>query len=339
MRVGNNHWSGISKSFFGVALCALLFALCLSAEAEQFERMRHIGALMNLNANDPESKIYIAAFLEGLRKAGWTAGRNVQIEYRSTAGDPNLVRKFAEELVALAPDVILTVGGSHVGPLQQVTRSVPIVFVQVADAVGGGFVNSLARPGGNATGFTNFEFDISTKWLEILKEVAPRMTRTAVLRDPTNPSGTGQFGAIQAVAPSFGIEVSPIGLHDTGEIERGLTAFAHEPNGGVIVTPSSLAIVHRDLIITLAARLRLPAIYPFRYFVTDGGLISYGPDVVDQYRAAAGYVNRILKGERPADLPVQKSTKVDLVVNLKAAKQIGVTIPPNVLMRADQVIR
>jgi putative tryptophan/tyrosine transport system substrate-binding protein len=323
---------------FWLLICVFLTASHIS-EAQHPERMRRIGALMNLEANDSESQIYIAAFLEGLQKLGWTVGHNVQIDYRWTAGDPNRIRKYAEELLALAPDVILTVGGSHVGPLQQVTRSVPIVFVQVADAVGGGFVNSLARPGGNATGFTNFEFDISTKWLEMLKQIAPRMTRTAVLRDPTNPSGTGQFGAIQAVAPSLGVEASPVGLHDASEIERGLTGFAHEPNGGVIVTPSSLAIVHRKLIISLAARLRLPAIYPFRYFVTDGGLISYGPDVVDQYRRAAGYVDRILKGEKPADLPVQQSTKVDLVINLKAAKQIGLTIPPNVLARADKVIK
>ena len=262
-----------------------------------------------------------------------------RIDYRWTAGDAERVRKYAAELVAFTPDVILTVGGSHVGPLQQVTRSVPIVFVQVADAVGGGFVNSLARPGGNATGFTNFEFDISGKWLELLKQIAPRMTRTAVLRDPVNPSGTGLFGAIQAVAPSFGVEVSPVSLRDVGEIERGLTEFSREPNGGVIVTPSSLAIVHRELIITLAARFRLPAIYPFRYFVTEGGLISYGPDVVDQYRRAAGYVDRILKGQKPADLPVQRSTKVDLVINLKTAKAIGLTVPPKLLASADAVIK
>ena len=301
--------------------------------------MRRISALMNLEASDPESQLYIAAFLQELQKLGWTVGRNVRIDYRWTAGDADRVRKYAAELVALAPDVILTVGGSHVGPLQQVTHTVPIVFVQVADAVGGGFVNSLARPGGNATGFTNFEFDISTKWLEILKQTAPRMTRTAVLRDPANPSGPGQFGAIQAVAPSFGVEVIPIGLHDAGEIERGLTAFSRGSNGGLIVTPSSLAIVHRKLIITLTARLRLPAIYPFRYFVTDGGLISYGPDVADQYRRAAGYVDRILKGEKPADLPVQQSTKIDLAINLKTAKTLGLTVPPNLLASADAVLK
>jgi putative ABC transport system substrate-binding protein len=324
---------------FALVACALALAFCAPAEAQHADRARRIGALMGLGANDTESQIYTGAFEEGLKKLGWTAGRNVQIDYRWTEGDPSRIHKYAAELVALAPDVILTVGGTHVGPLQQATHTIPIVFVQVADAVGGGFVESLARPGGNATGFTNFEFDISAKWLEVLKEISPRMTRTAVLRDPTNPSGSGQFGAIQAVASSFGVEAIPLGLRDTAEIERGLTAFAKKSNGGVIVTPTSLAIVQRGLIIALTNRLRLPAIYPFRYFVADGGLISYGPDVVDQYRRAAGYVDRILKGENPANLPVQKSTKVDLVINLKTAKQIGLTIPPNVLARADRVIK
>jgi ABC-type uncharacterized transport system substrate-binding protein len=274
-----------------------------------------------------------------LQKAGWIVGRNLEIEYRWTGGDPQLTRKYAAELVALNPHVILTAGGAQVGPLQEVTRSIPIVFVQVADAVGAGFVNSLAKPGGNATGFTNGQFDISAKWLEVLKQISPSMKRVAVLRDSANPSGTAQFGAIQAVAPSFGVEASPIGLHDTAEIERGLTAFTQQPNGGVMVMPNSLAIVHRAFIIAQTTRLRLPAIYPFRYFVTDGGLVSYGPDVVDQYRRAAGYVDRVLKGEKPAELPVQQSTKVDLAINLKAAKQIGLTIPPNVLARADRVIK
>jgi ABC-type uncharacterized transport system substrate-binding protein len=234
---------------------------------------------------------------------------------------------------------ILAAGGSQVGPLQLATRSIPIVFVQVTDAVGRGFVKSLAKPGGNATGFTNFEFDISTKWLELLKQLAPRMIRTAVLRDPNNPSGTAQFGAIQAVASSIGVEVTPIGLSDGGEIERGLSEFGREPNGGVIVTPSGLAIVHRELIIGATARLKLPAIYPFQFFVADGGLISYGPDVVDQYRRAAGYVDRILKGQKPADLPVQRSTKVDLAINLKTAKALGLTVPPMLLTSADTVLK
>jgi len=315
----------------------LTFVPC--TEAQQPNQMRRIGVHMNLGAKDAEAQVYTGAFVDSLQKLGWTVGRNVQIDYRWTEGDPARIRKYAEELVALAPDVILTVGGSQVGPLQQATRTIPIVFVQVTDAVGRGLVESLAHPGGNATGFTNFEFDISAKWLETLKEVAPRMRQTAVLRDPTNSTGTAQFAAIQAVGPSFSVEAIAVGLGDETEIERGLTAFAKRPNGGVIVTPTSLAFIHREFIIGLANRLRLPAMYPFRNFVTDGGLISYGPDVVDQYRRAAGYVDRILKGERPANLPVQASTKVDLVINLKTAKQIGLTIPPNVLARADRVIK
>jgi putative ABC transport system substrate-binding protein len=311
----------------------------LPAHAQQPERMRRIGVLLYLQENDPEARAYVAAFLQGLQALGWTVDHNVRIDYRFTGGDADRIRKYAAELVALVPDVILVAGGSHVGPLQQATRSIPIVFVQVTDPIGGGFVTSLARPGGNATGFTVFEFNISAKWLELLKEIAPRMTRTAVLRDPANPSGTGQFGAIQAVAPSLGVEVSPIGLHDAGEIERGVTAFARGSNGGLIVTPSGLAIVHRELIITLAARYRLPATYPFRYFATSGGLISYGPDVVDQYQRAAGYVDRILKGEKPANLPVQQSTKFELVLNLKTAKALGLTIPQSVLIRADEVFQ
>jgi putative ABC transport system substrate-binding protein len=232
----------------------------------------------------------------------------------------------------------MVAGGSHVGPLQQVTRTIPIVFVQVADAVGGGFVESLAHPGGNATGFTNFEFDISSKWLELLREVAPRTTRTAVLRDPSNPTGTAQFGAVQAVGRGIGIEATPIGLRDAAEIERGISEFAARPNGGLIITPNGLAIVHRALIIELAKRYLLPAIYPFRFFVSDGGLISYGPDAVDQFRRAAGYVDRILKGEKPADLPVQQSTKVALTINLRTAKALGLDVSPTLLARADEVI-
>ena len=300
---------------------------------------RHLGVLTYLEENDPQSKIYLDAFVQALQKLGWTVGRNLRIDIRWTGGDAERARKHAAELVALAPDVILVAGGRTMVPLQQATHTIPIVFVQVADAVGGGFVKSLAKPGGNASGFTNFEFDISTKWLELLKQIAPRMTRTAVLRDPNNPSGTGQFGAIQAVAPSLGVEASPIGLSDGREIEGGLNEFGRQPNGGVIVTPNGLAIVHRQLIIRTTTRLKLPAIYPFRFFVDEGGLISYGPDVVDQYRGAAGYVDRILKGQKPADLPVQRSTKVDLVINLKTAEQIGLTVAPNLLARADRVIR
>ena len=311
----------------------------LMARAQQPpHRVRRLGVLLYLNEEDVESKTYIAAFAKQLAELGWIVGGNLQIDYRWTGGNVARLRQYAAELVALAPDVILVAGGSHVGPLQQLTRTIPIVFVQVADAVGGGFVESLARPGGNATGFTNFEFDISSKWLELLREVAPRTTRTAVLRDPSNPSGTAQFGAVQAVGRGIGIEATPIGLRDAAEIERGISEFAARPNGGLIITPNGLAIVHRALIIALAERYRLPAIYPFRFFVSDGGLISYGPDAVDQYRRAAGYVDRILKGEKPADLPVEQSTKVALTINLKTAKALGLEVPPTLLATADQVI-
>ena len=269
---------------------------------------------------------------------GWTDGRNVRIDIRWGAGDADRIRKYAAELVALAPDVILATGSAAVGPLLQATRTVPIVFVHVADPVGAGFVESLARPGGNATGFTTFEYGMSGKWLELLKEIAPGVTRAAVLRDPAIAAGIGQFGAIQSVAPSLGVEVSPVDVRDAGEIERAVAAFARAPNGGLIVTASALAIVHRDLIITLAARHKLPAVYFARYFVTGGGLISYGPDLVDQYRRAAGYVDRILKGEKPADLPVQAPTKYELVINLKTAKALGLDVPPTLLARADEVI-
>ena len=305
--------------------------------AQQPERVRRVGALIYLAADDPEAQLYSAAFIQGLQELGWTVGRNLQIDFRWTHGDADRVRKYAAELVAQSPDVILVAGGSHVGPLQQASRTVPIVFVQVTDPVGGGFVSSLARPGGNTTGFTVFEFDIGAKWLELLKQIAPRTTRVVVLRDPTNPSGTGLFGAIQAVAPNFGGGGKPVGLRDADEIERGVTA-AGMSNGGLVVTPSGLAIVNRDVIIKLAAQLRLPAVYPFRDFALGGGLLSYGPDVVDQYRRAAGYVDRILKGEKPADLPVQRSTKLELVVNLKTAKALGLTIPQSLLLRADEVI-
>ena len=310
----------------------------LAARAQQPERVRRIGVLMNLAADDPEAKTYIGTFLQQLQELGWNVGRNVQIDYRWTAGDASLIRNFAAELIALTPEVILTVGGSYVGPLQQATHSIPIVFVQVADAVGGGFVNSLARPGGNATGFTNFEFDFSGKWLELLKQIAPHVTRTAILRDPANPSGAGQFGAIQAVAPSFGVEVSPVNMRDAGEIERDVTAFAQKPNGGLIVTPATLAVVYRALIVTLAARHRLPAIYPFHYFVSGGGLMSYGYDAVQQFHDAAFYVDRILKGEKPADLPVQAPTNYELVINLKTAEALGIAVPPSLIARADEVI-
>jgi putative ABC transport system substrate-binding protein len=310
----------------------------LAARAQRPDRMRRIGVLLSFAPDDPESLAGVGAFLQGLQQLGWTDGRNVRIDYRMTSGDADRSRKYVAELVALAPDVILARGSSTVGPLLQANRTVPIVFVTVVDPVGAGFVASLARPGGNATGFTIFEYGMSAKWLELLKQIAPGVTRAVVLRDPVNPAGTGQFGVIQAVAPSFGVEVSPVGLHDADEIERGVTAFARGSNGGLIVTTSALAIVHRDLIITLAGRHRLPAVYPFRFFVVSGGLISYGPDLVDQWRRAAGYVDRILKGEKPADLPVQQSTKFALVINMKTAKALGLAVPPLLLARADEII-
>jgi putative ABC transport system substrate-binding protein len=269
---------------------------------------------------------------------GWTDGRNVRIDYRWGGGNADNIRKDAAESAALAPDVILAAGAAVVGPLLQATRTVPIVFVIVPDPVGAGFVDSLARPGGNATGLIIFEYSISAKWLELLKQIAPDVTRAAVLRDPAISTGIGQFGAIQAVAPSLGVEVSPVNVRDAGEIERAIAAFARPSNGGLIVTVSALAVVHRDLIITLAARHKLPAVFYERFFVAGGGLISYGPDYLDEFRRAAGYVDRILKGEKPADLPVQAPTKYKLVINLKTAKTLGLTMPPALLATADEVI-
>ena len=309
----------------------------LAARAQQPDRMRRIGVFMNLASDDAEGQARNAAFLQGLQEAGWAVGRNVRIEYRWGAGDPELFRRYAAELVALAPDVILASGASMYA-LQQVTREVPIVFVQVPDPVGAGIVLSMARPGRNATGFTPFEYGVSAKWLELLKEIAPRVTRAAVVRDPAIPTGTGQLGAIQSVAPSFGVELSPVDVRDVREIEGTVAAFARGSNGGLIVTASALAVVHREVIITLATRYKLPAVFFLRSFVTDGGLISYGPDSMDQFRRAAGYVDRILKGEKPADLPVQAPTKYELVINLKTARALGLDVPPTLLARADEVI-
>jgi putative ABC transport system substrate-binding protein len=330
--------SYIGRRKFLATLGGAAAAWPIAARAQQPAGMRRIGVLLYLNEQDVESKTYLAAFIKQLSELGWRAGGNLQVDYRWTGGNAARLRQYAAELVALAPDVILAAGGSHVGPLQQLTRTIPIVFVQVADAVGGGFVESLAHPGGNATGFSNFEFDISGKWLELLREIAPHTVRTAVLRDPSNPGGTAQFGAIQALGRALGIEATPISLRDAAEIERGIGEFAARSNGGLIITPNGLAIVHRALIIALAERYRLPAVYPFRFFVSEGGLISYGPDAVDQYRRAAGYVDRILKGEKPADLPVEQSTRVALVINLKTAKALGLEVPPMLLARADEVI-
>jgi putative ABC transport system substrate-binding protein len=310
----------------------------LAARAQQGEPIRRIGVLMSLAAYDPQGQARITAFLQALQQLGWTDGRNLQIDTRWAAGNAEDIRKYAAELTALAPDVILASGGSVAGPLVQATRTVPIVFTQTPDPVGAGFVDNLARPGGNATGFTLFEYGMGGKWLEVLKEIAPSVTRAAVLRDPTIPQGPGQWGAIQTAAPSFGIEVVPFNLRDASEIERAIVAFARSSNGGLIVTGSGLAVVHRDMIITLAARHRLPAIYPLRAFVSGGGLISYGADSLDPHRRAAGYVDRILKGEKPADMPVQAPTKYELAINLKTAKALGLEVPPSLLARADEVI-
>jgi putative ABC transport system substrate-binding protein len=309
----------------------------LAAGAQPGERMRRIGVLMYLAADDPEGQARLAAFAQALKQSGWNEGRNLRIDTRWARADD--VHRHAAELVALAPDVVVAATGTAtVAPLLQATRTVPIVFVTVVDPVGAGFVASLARPGGNATGFTIYEYSMSGKWLELLKEIAPPVTRAAVLRDPAVASGIGQFGAVQIVAPSLGVEVTPVDIRDAGEIERAVSAFASGSNGGLVVTGSAGAIVHRELIATLAARYRLPAVYPARYSVTAGGLISYGPDLIDQFRRAAGYVDRILKGERPADLPVQAPNKYEVVINLKTAKILRLEIPPTLLARADEVI-
>jgi putative ABC transport system substrate-binding protein len=309
----------------------------LVARAQQGDRVRRIGVLLPQHQDSPVAQARIAALLQELRQLGWT-GRNVRIDIHWAGADAENIRKHATELASLAPDVILANGSVVVTPLLQATRTVPIVFVVVPDPVGAGFVDSLARPGGNATGFVQFEYGLSGKWLELLKELAPRVTRAAVLRDASIPSGTGQFGAIQSVAPSVGMEVSPVNIRDADEIERAVAAFARSANGGLIVTGSALAQLHRNLIIALAARHKLPAVYFERFFVAVGGLISYGPDLVDQYRRAAGYVDRILKGEKPADLPVQAPTKYELVINLKTAKTLGLTVPDALLARTDEVI-
>jgi putative ABC transport system substrate-binding protein len=320
------------------AIGGAMVAWPFAARAQQGERMRRIGVLTTFAEDDPEGVARNAAFLQALAQLGWTDGRNVRMEYRWAASGPDLSRKYAVELAALAPDVVLATGNATLAPLLQATRTVPIVFANVADPVGAGFVDSLARPGGNATGFILFEYGISGKWVELLKEVAPGVKRAAVLRDPAIAAGTGQFGAIQSVAPSFGVELSPVNVRDAAEIERAVTAFARSSNGGLIVTGSGLAPIHRNLIITLAARHKLPAVYYARYFVTDGGLLSYGPDTVEVYRRAAGYVDRVLKGEKPADLPVQTPTKYELVINLKTAKALGIEVSATLLARADEVI-
>jgi putative ABC transport system substrate-binding protein len=325
------------REFFGLVGGAAA-SWPLAVHAQQPDRMRRVGVLMNLAADDSEAQRRLAAFTQTLRQLDWTDGRNVQIEYRWGSGDVGLFRKYAVELVTFAPDVILAAGTPAVDALQQITRAIPIVFVTVIDPVGAGFVDSLARPGGNSTGFTLFEFGMSGKWLELLKEIVPGLKRVAVLRDAAIGSGTGQLAAIQAVAPSFGVELSPIGVRDVQEIERAVTRFSSTSGGGLIVTVSTLALVHRDLIIALAQRYQLPTVCGDRVLVVAGGLISYGPDRVDPFRRAADYVNRILRGERPADMPVQAPTKYELVINLKTATALGLTLPPDLLARADEVI-
>jgi putative ABC transport system substrate-binding protein len=309
----------------------------LAARAQQGERMRRIGVLAPTAPDDADAQTRFAALRQGLQRFGWIEGRNLQIDARWGAGDAGAIASAATELAALAPDVIVA-SGSAAAAILQATRTVPIVFVSVPDPVGSGFVESLAQPGGNATGFMMFEYGLSAKWLELLKEIAPGVTRAAVLRDPAIVAGIGQFAVIQSAASSVGVDVSAINMHDGAEIERAVTAFARRPNGGLILTASALAAIHRDLVVSLAARYKLPAVYITRYFVAGGGLVSYGPDFVDQYRRAAEYVDRILKGAKPADLPVQAPTKYELVINLKTAKALGLDLPTTLLARADEVI-
>jgi putative tryptophan/tyrosine transport system substrate-binding protein len=311
----------------------------LAAHAQSKSKTtRRVAALMPYSANDPQSQNRNAAFLQALQQFGWIVGQNVQIDYRWSEGKEDDTRKYAAELVALAPDVIFVAGSAGVEPLRRATRTVPIVFALVPDPIGAGFVDSLARPGGNITGFSQYDYNIATKWLALLKEIAPNTTRAAVLRDPAITAGIGQWATIQSVSSTVGIEVSPISLGDAGEMESALTAFARNPNVGLIVTGAALTIVRRDLIIALAARYRLPAVYYDRYFISAGGLISYGSNNVELFRLAAGYVDRILKGDKPADLPVQTASKYELVINLKTARALGITIPASVLARADDVI-
>ena len=310
----------------------------VAARAQQTDRARRIGVLTSLSMHDPASQARLTTLQQGLQQLGWTEGRNIHIDWRWGAGNADNLRKYAEQLTALAPDAIVANGSAAVALLLQATRAVPIVFTDVTDPVGAGFVDSLAHPGGNATGFMLFEYGVSGKWLELLKQIAPGVTRAAVLRDPSMTAGVGQFAAIQSVAPLLGIELRPVDVRDAGEIERGVTAFASGSNGGLIVASSPSAAVHRDLIIGLAARYRLPAVYSFRYYVISGGLIAYGPDPSDPFRSAAGYLDRILKGEKPAELPVQAPTKFELVINLKTARTLGLDVPATLLARADEVI-
>jgi putative ABC transport system substrate-binding protein len=310
----------------------------VAARGQRGERVRRIGMLLPATADSPEYQAWAGAFLQALALLGWNIGRNVRIDTRWASANSADIRRYAVELLALSPDVVLAHGGGAVGALQQATRTVPIVFPVLGDPVAAGYVDSLARPGGNITGFMNFEYSMGGKWVELLKEIAPSVTRAAVLRDTGEGSGTSQFAVIQAVAPSLRMEVTPLNMRDAGEIERAVATFVGSPNGGLIVTAGAAAAFHRDLIVTLARGHKLPAVYFQRPFVTAGGLISYGVDYVDQYRRAAGYVDRILKGEKPADLPVQAATKYELVINIKTAKALGLTVPDTLLARADEVI-
>ena len=326
------------RDFIAVVSGAAAWPLAARAQQSKPKPMRRVAALMPYIANDPQAQTRNAAFLQSLQQLGWTVGQNVQIDYRWSAGDEDDTRKYAAELVALAPDVIFVSGSAAVEPLRRATRTVPIVFVLVPDPVGAGFISSMARPGGNITGFTQWDYSMAAKWLALLKEIAPNTTRAAVLRDPSITAGIGQWATIQSVSSSVGVEVSPISLVDAAEIDTALTAFARSPNGGLIVTGSALTVLRRDLIIALATRYRLPAVYYDRHYVAAGGLISYGSNLVEQFRLGATYVDRILKGEKPVDLPVQTATKYELVINLKTAKALGLDVPSSLLARADEVL-
>jgi len=323
------------REFLGVLGGAAAWPV--ASKAQQAERVRRVGLLNLLGPDDPEAQARGAVFEQTLQQLGWTVGRDLKIETRQVGGDLDSLRRYAAELVALAPDVIFSIGSIAVAPLQQATRTIPIVFVGVPDPVGAGFVQSMAHPGGNITGFSSFEYSMSGKWAELLKQIAPNVTRALVFRDPTSAAGIGQFAAIRSVAQSLGLELTPLNVRDTDDIERTVAAFAGSGNGGVIVPPGGTA-AHRKLIISLAARYKLPSIYPYRYYAVDGGLITYGPDANDLVRRAAGYVDRILKGEKPADLPVQAPTKYEMVLNLRTAKALGITVPPALLAQANEVI-
>jgi putative ABC transport system substrate-binding protein len=326
------------RDFIAVVSGAAAWPLAARAQQSKPKPMRRVAALMPYSANDPQAQNRNAAFLQALQQLSWTVGENVQIDYRWSAGNEDDTRKYAAELVALAPDVIFVSGSAGVEPLRRATRTVPIVFVLVPDPVGAGFVSNLARPGGNITGFSQFDYSIAAKWLALLKEIAPNTTRAAVLRDPAIGAGIGQWATIQSVSSAIGVEVSPISLADAGEMESAIAAFARSPNGALIATGSALTVVRRDLIVSLATRYRLPAVYYERYYVAAGGLMSYGSNAVELFRLAASYVDRILKGEKPADLPVQTASKYELVINLKTAKALGLDVPSSLLARADEVI-